>query len=114
MAERGKQERVKVRKMAYPLWMADAQVRLIQILIIAPNGMRPIALGHKHWMLIGNESAGPKVPAMLSVIETCRRFKIDLRTYLKDFLHQRARRAVLYSSQRTPLAYQKRKQTKPP
>jgi transposase len=47
------------------------------------NGMRPIALGRKNWLLIGSESAGAKVAVILSVIETCRRLKIEVRNYLK-------------------------------
>lgn len=74
------------------------------------NGMRPIALGRKNWMLIGSESAGPKVAAILSVIETCRRLKIDVRNYLKDVLHPLAQYPVANAAQYTPLAWQKRQQ----
>jgi hypothetical protein len=35
-------------------------------------------------MHIGSKIAGPKVAAILSVVETRRRLKIDLRTYLRD------------------------------
>jgi transposase len=50
------------------------------------NSMRPIALGRKNWIHIGSPEAGPKVAAILSVIETCRRLKISARDYLSAIL----------------------------
>jgi transposase len=50
------------------------------------NSMRPIALGRKNWIHIGSPEAGPKVAAILSVIETCRRLKISARHYLLGVL----------------------------
>jgi len=50
------------------------------------NSMRPIALGRKNWIHIGSPEAGPKVAAILSVIETCRRLKISVRDYLASVL----------------------------
>ena len=50
------------------------------------NSMRPIALGRKNWIHIGSPEAGPKVTAILSVIETCRRLKISVRDYLSAVL----------------------------
>jgi transposase len=50
------------------------------------GGMRPIALGRKNWLHIGSPEAGPKVAAIASIVETCRRLDINLRAYLKDVL----------------------------
>jgi transposase len=44
--------------------------------------MRPIALGRKNWIHIGSQEAGPRVAAILSVIETCRRLNLPVRDYL--------------------------------
>ena len=52
----------------------------------AENGMRGIALGRKNWMQIGSEEAGPKVAAILSIVETCKRLKIKVRDYFEDVL----------------------------
>jgi hypothetical protein len=38
--------------------------------------MRPVALGRRNWTHIGHEKAGPRVAAILSIVETCRRLKI--------------------------------------
>jgi len=50
------------------------------------GAMRPVALGRKNWLHIGSESAGPKVAAIISIVETCRRLDINLRNYLADVL----------------------------
>jgi transposase len=33
--------------------------------------MRPVALGRKNWLHIGSPHAGPKVAAILSIVESC-------------------------------------------
>ena len=53
---------------------------------LAENSMSPIVLGRKNWIHIGSPQAGPKVTAILSVIETCRRIKISARDYLSAVL----------------------------
>ncbi len=50
------------------------------------NGMRPITLGRKNWLHLGDEIAGPKVAAIFSIFETCKRLGINLRDYLNDVL----------------------------
>ncbi len=40
---------------------------------LAENSMRPIALGRKNWLHVGSAQSGPKVAAILSVVESCRR-----------------------------------------
>ena len=48
--------------------------------------MRPVALGRKNWLHIGSPQAGPKVAAILSVVESCRRLKLPVRDYLATIL----------------------------
>ena len=50
------------------------------------GAIRPLALGRKNWLHIGSEQAGPKVAAIASIVETCRRLDINLRSYLSDIL----------------------------
>ncbi len=42
--------------------------------------MRPVALSPKNWIHVNSRQAGPKLAAILSVVETCRRMKIPLRS----------------------------------
>ena len=53
---------------------------------LAENSMRPIALGRKNWLHIGSPQAGPRVAAILSVVECCRRLKVSVRDYLAAVL----------------------------
>jgi transposase len=53
---------------------------------LAENSMRPIALGRKNWLHVGSAQAGPKVAAILSVVESCRRLRVPVKDYLMDVL----------------------------
>jgi transposase len=53
---------------------------------LAENSMRPVALGRKNWLHIGSPQAGPKVAAILSVVESCRRLKLLVREYFAVIL----------------------------
>ena len=48
--------------------------------------MRPVALGRRNWIHIGREEAGPRVAAIVSIVETCRRLKIPVHDYLGSVL----------------------------
>jgi transposase len=52
----------------------------------AENSMRPVAVGRKNWIHVGSAKAGPKIAAILSVVESCRRLKISVRDYLGAIL----------------------------
>jgi len=45
-----------------------------------------LALGRKNWLHIGSEQAGPKVAAIASIVESCRRLGVNLRAYHGDIL----------------------------
>lgn len=34
------------------------------------GAMRPVALGRKNWLRVGHETAGPKLAAIMSIVET--------------------------------------------
>ena len=53
---------------------------------LAENSIRPVALGRKNWIHVGSKEAGPRVAAIISVVETCRRLKIPVRDYLGSIL----------------------------
>jgi transposase len=53
---------------------------------LAENSMRPIALGRKNWLHVGSAQAGPKVAAILSVVESCRRTGVPVKEYLSAIL----------------------------
>jgi transposase len=53
---------------------------------LAENSMRPVAVGRKNWLHIGSVQAGPKVAAILSIVESCRRLGIAVKEYLASVL----------------------------
>jgi transposase len=69
---------------------------------LAENSMRPVALGRKNWLHVGSAQAGPKVAAILSVVESCRRLGVPTKAYLLDILPGMARRTRAEYSQLTP------------
>jgi transposase len=74
------------------------------------NSMRPIALGRKNWIHIASPEAGPKVAAIVSVIETCRRLKIPVRDYLSAVLPGMANVRVQRLPALTPTAWAAQRQ----
>jgi transposase len=53
---------------------------------LAENSMRPVAVGRKNWLHVGSVQAGPKVAAILSIVESCRRLGIAVKEYLASVL----------------------------
>ena len=71
------------------------------------NAMRPVALGRKNWLHIGSEGAGPRIAAIMSVIETCRRMDINVRDYLTDVLPKIPDWPAKKIAELTPMAWKK-------
>jgi transposase len=69
---------------------------------LAENSMRPVALGRKNWLHVGSAKAGPKVAAIMSIVESCRRMRMPLRDYLLDVLPGLDRRKLSEVALLTP------------
>ena len=67
--------------------------------------MRPVALGRKNWIHVGSQQAGPKVAAILSIVESCRRLKVPIRGYLADVLPGLADISIRRLEELTPSAW---------
>jgi transposase len=72
---------------------------------LAENSMRPVSLGRKNWIHIGSQQAGPRVAAILSIVESCRRLKIPVRDYLADILPGLANKSIQRVAEVTPAAW---------
>jgi transposase len=72
---------------------------------LAENSMRPIAIGRKNWIHVGSPQAGPKIAAILSVVESCRRLKLPVRDYLAAVLPGLADRPIQRLPDLTPAAW---------
>ena len=67
--------------------------------------MRPIAIGRKNWIHVGSPQAGPKIAAILSVVESCRRLKLPVRDYLAAILPGLADVSIQRLPELTPSAW---------
>src|SRR5580704_2907358 len=72
---------------------------------LAERFMRPVALGRKNWLHIGSPQAGPKIAAILSVVESCRRLKLPVRDYLAEVLPEFGDLSVRCRPDLTPAAW---------
>ena len=76
---------------------------------LAENSMRPVALGRKNWLHVGSEKSGPKVAAILSVVESCRRLGLPVKEYLLDILPGLQNRKISEIAQLTPARWATRR-----
>lgn len=71
----------------------------------AENSMRPIAIGRRNWLHLGSKEAGPKIAAIFSIVESCRKLGVPIRRYLADVLPGLADRSIHDLASLTPTAY---------
>ena len=64
--------------------------------------VRPRRLGRKNWLHVGSAKSGPKVAAILSVVESCRRLGVPVKEYLLAVLPGMNQRKVSEVAQLTP------------
>jgi transposase len=69
---------------------------------LAENSMRPVALGRKNWLHVGSALSGPKVAAILSVVESCRRLGVPVKDYFTAVLPGLNRRTLSQVANLTP------------
>jgi len=69
---------------------------------LAENSMRPVALGRKNWLHVGSAEAGPKVAAIISIVESCRRLGVPVKEYLQAVLPGLDRRKLSEIPELTP------------
>ena len=67
--------------------------------------MRPIAIGRRNWLHLGSKEAGPKIAAIFSIIESCRKLGVLIRQYLANVLAGLADRSINELAALTPTAY---------
>lgn len=69
---------------------------------LAENSMRGIALGRKNWLHVGSAQSGPKVAAILSVFESCKRLGLPVKEYLLAVLPGMGQRRLPEVASLTP------------
>ena len=85
--------------------MRTANFQCLSALQKEGHNERPFAVGRSNWIHIGSEQAGPRIAAIISVIESCPRLKIPIRNYLADILPGLANAPLQSVADRTPAAW---------
>lgn len=55
---------------------------------VAERAVRPLAVGRKNWLFVGNEDGGESAAIIFSLIQTCRALGVNPREYLEDVMHR--------------------------
>jgi len=74
---------------------------------LVENAIRPTAIGKKNWLFVGEAGAGQRGAIIYSIIETCRRRRIDPDAYLRDVLSRLPRMTNHQIPEITPEAWTK-------
>lgn len=63
---------------------------------VAERAVRPLAIGRKNWLFVGNEVGGEAAAIILTLVQSCRALKINPREYLEDIM----RRLMAHNAQK--------------
>jgi transposase len=85
-------------------YLSDGRVEIDNNLV--ENAIRPTKLGQKNWLFVGNCESGRKCAILYTIIENCRRLKIDVREYLTDVLTRLPAMKSSEAASLTPAAWQ--------
>lgn len=55
---------------------------------VAERAVRPLTLGRKNWLFVGNETGGEAAAIILSLVQSCRALEINPREYLEDVMRR--------------------------
>ena len=66
------------------VYLTDGRVEICNNLV--ENSIRPVKLGAKNWLFLGNAESGKKCAILYTLVENCRRLGINPREYFEDVL----------------------------
>jgi len=52
------------------------------------RALRPMTIGRKNWLFFGSENGGKAMGTLMSIVQTCRRMKINVREYIEDVMRR--------------------------
>jgi hypothetical protein len=55
---------------------------------VAERAVRPLAVGRKNWLFVGNETGGEAAAVILSLVQTCRALEVNPQSYLEDVMRR--------------------------
>ena len=81
---------------------------------LVENAIRPTAVGKKNWLFMGEAGAGQRGAIIYTLIESCRRRRIDPYAYLRDVLTRLPTMKNTHIAEVTPAAWAKASQKHTP
>jgi transposase len=93
------------------VYLKDGRIEIDNNLV--ENAIRPTALGKKNWLFIGEADAGERSAILYTIIESCRRRRLDPYGYLKDVLSRLPHMTNRQIPEVTPAAWMKRNRPVP-
>ncbi len=75
---------------------------------VSERKIRPLTIGRKNWLFVGNERGGKAAAVIYSLIQTCRNLKINPQSYLEDIFKRLPNTPELELSNLLPQNWQKR------
>jgi transposase len=90
------------------VYLEDGRVEIDNNLV--ENAIRPTAVGKKNWLFVGEAGAGQRSAILYTIIESCRRRKIDPYAYLRDVLSRLPHMTNQQIPQLTPEAWAQTRQ----
>ena len=85
------------------VYLDDGRIEIDQNLV--ENAIRPTALGKKNWLFIGDAEAGQRSAILYTLVECCRRLRLDPYAYLRDILTRLPHATNRQIDQFTPQAW---------
>ena len=55
---------------------------------MAERAIRPLAIGRKNRLFVGNEDGGKAAAILFSIVQTCRALKVNPRVYLEGVMRR--------------------------
>lgn len=68
----------------FRVYLKDPDVRMDNN--VSERSLRKMVIGRKNWLFFGNDKAGERMAALLSLVQTCRAMEVNPEGYLQDVL----------------------------
>ena len=68
----------------FRLYLSDSDLRMDNN--VSERALRKLVIGRKNWLFFGNDKAGERMAALLSLVQTCRAMDVKPQEYLEDVL----------------------------
>jgi transposase len=80
----------------------------------AERAIKPIVIGRKNWMHIGNEAAAKRTAVLLTLVNTCKAYHINPFEYLRDVIERVSTHPMSRIAELTPRIWKQLRQVQTP